>query len=115
VHDCFNVVTGPRGVGEAVLVRALEPLLGLEAMCVRRGVEHPRDLCRGPGRLAQALGIGAQDDARSLLRGSLGIWSDGARPRRADILTTPRVGISSARELPLRFVLRGSRFASRRS
>ena len=112
VHLCFNVVTGPVGVGEAVLIRALEPLCGIEAQRRRRGVEDLRALCSGPGKLAQALGLGPEMDGESLLAGPLGVWS-GERVV-AGVEITPRIGITKARELPLRFVLEASPFASRR-
>lgn len=112
VHACFNVVTGRVGMGEAVLVRALEPLLGIAAMKARRGTDAERDLCRGPGRLTVALGVSLECDGLSLLRGPLGIWTDGVRFDAADLGTTPRIGITRARAAELRFVARGSRYVS---
>lgn len=111
MHLCFNVVTGPEDVGEAVLVRALEPLEGLDLQRRRRGVEDLRALCSGPAKLVQALAIRQALDGASLLEGPLGVWDDGGRAAAVDV--TPRIGITKARELPLRFVLRGSPFASR--
>lgn len=102
VHHCFNVVTGPKGSGQAVLVRALEPVLGLERMRARRGRE--RDLCSGPGNLTVALAIGRELDGQDLVRGPLGIWRGESSAGRALIRVGPRIGISKAIELPLRFV-----------
>jgi len=113
VHHCLNVVSGPAGVGEAVLLRALEPLEGLEVMRARRGGVRDRDLCRGPGRLTQALGLNLEHDGLDLCRGPLGLWPAEAPPPPAAVVVGPRVGISKAMELPLRFTLAGSRWVSR--
>lgn len=108
IHHCMNAVARS---GSAVLVRALEPVQGLEAMAGRRGLDHPRLLCAGPGRLCQALGITRGEDGHDLTVGR-GLWiADGSPPRR--IVRSPRIGISVAVERPWRFVEEGSRFASR--
>jgi len=102
MHHCFNVATGPEGRGEAVLVRALEPLEGLDAMRARRGARiRDRDLCRGPGRLAQALGIDRALDGAGLLArtGPLRLEPGAALAHARG----PRVGITKAADLPLRF------------
>lgn len=120
VHWCCNVVSAPEGVGEAVLLRALEPVLGLERMRARRGFERPRDLCSGPGKTAQAMGLGPQHDGVDLTRGPLGIWGRGrfrAPPGASwnePIVTTTRVGLRRAAELPLRYYLAGNPHVSRR-
>lgn len=103
MHLCFNVVAGPAGRGEAVLVRALEPLDGLDVMRGRRGERvADRDLCRGPGRLAQALGIERGDDGGALFGGGrLELADRAAAP--GEVLVGPRVGITKDAELPLRF------------
>jgi DNA-3-methyladenine glycosylase len=115
VHYCVNVVVGGKERGQAVLVRALEPLEGLDQMRARRGREDVRDLCRGPGRLTQALGIGPEHDGADFVRGKLGIW----RPREIvdtiEIAIGPRIGITKAAGLPLRFSARGSRYVSARA
>lgn len=101
-HHCLNVVTEPTGVGAAVLIRALEPLVGIEAMRARRA--HPK-LTDGPGRLCQALGIDRRLDGEDLLRSeSLYLLADVPQPAER-ILATPRIGISKAVERPWRFVL----------
>lgn len=103
MHLCFNVVTGAAGRGEAVLVRALEPLEGLDVMRRRRGGRaSDRDLCRGPGRLAQALGIERADDGGALLaRGRIQLIDRSAAPAAVEV--GPRIGITKSAELPLRF------------
>ena len=106
IHHCFNVVTGREGAGEAVLVRALEPLEGLDRMAEHRGRSDPRELCSGPGKLVQAL-----HDGIELSRGVLRIEPlELPRPR---IEAGPRVGISKAKELDLRFWVQASSFVSR--
>lgn len=103
MHLCFNVVTGAAGRGEAVLIRALEPLEGLDAMRRRRGGRaSDRDLCRGPGRLAQALGIERADDGGELLAGGrIQLIDRSAAPAAVEV--GPRIGITKSAELPLRF------------
>lgn len=114
VHHCLNVVTAPAGIGEAVLLRALEPIEGLELMRLRRGDVRDRDLCNGPGKLVQALGIGRAHDGVDLTRGPIGFRESKLRPfARAPIVRDVRVGITNGADLPLRFYLRESRFVSR--
>ncbi len=109
VHWCANVVTGRPGEGAAVLLRALEPTHGVDAMRVRRGVADDRLLCAGPGRLTQALAItGAHDGAR-LDRPPFTLAPPGAP---VDVAATPRVGISKAVDRPWRFVVRDCRWVS---
>jgi DNA-3-methyladenine glycosylase len=110
MHHCLNVVSAAEGRGEAVLVRAVEPLEGLEVMRARRGGVRDRDLCRGPGRLAQAFGLTREHDGLDLCRGELGLWS--GRGEALEVRATPRVGIRLAAELPLRFVAAGSPWVS---
>jgi DNA-3-methyladenine glycosylase len=114
VHHCVNVVTAPEGVGEAVLLRALEPVEGLEIMRSRRGPVPDRGLCNGPGKLVQAMGLSRRHDGTDLTRGPLGIFEPGSRGRgRTQIVRTARVGITRAADLPLRFYLRENPFVSR--
>ena len=112
VHWCFNAVTERDGVPSAVLVRALEPLAGLALMVERRGTDRGRILCAGPGRLCQALGIGEEQDGRSLARGPVRILRPRSRPR-LEIVVGPRIGVSRAADWPLRFCEAGSRWLSR--
>jgi DNA-3-methyladenine glycosylase len=112
VHWCFNAVTERVGYPSAVLLRALEPLDGLETMARRRGTEEPRLLCAGPGRLCQALGITGVCSGRSLVQGPVRIL---APPRRGSwqVVAGPRIGVSRGKDRPLRFALRGSPWLSR--
>src|SRR5947209_13011957 len=75
IHACLNAVCEPPGVGAAVLIRALEPVEGLDAMRARRGLERLEDLCSGPGKLTQALGIGLEHNGADLSRGPVVITS----------------------------------------
>ena len=110
IHWCLNVVCDEEGVAGALLVRALEPLYGVEAMIERRSVADPRLLCSGPGRLTQALGVTRAHDGLALDRPPFEL-----RPRSGpvEIVTGPRIGITKAVELPWRYGLDGSRFLSR--
>jgi DNA-3-methyladenine glycosylase len=108
IHALFNAVCEDEGVGAAVLIRALEPLEGLELMRERRGLERPEALCSGPGKLTQALGIELADNDSDLLAGPITIESGPPR----EIVAGPRIGITKAAELPWRFCAAGSRFVS---
>jgi DNA-3-methyladenine glycosylase len=111
VHALLNAVSEPEGVGAAVLIRALEPLSGIELMRSRRGAVRDRDLCSGPGKLSQALGIWLDDNGSDLSRGPVVISRAGA-VHSPEIVCSRRVGITRAVELPWRFCLRGSRYLS---
>jgi DNA-3-methyladenine glycosylase len=113
IHALLNAVCEPEGVGAAVLIRALEPLEGLELMRVRRGLGELRELCSGPGKLTQALGIELHHNGADLRRGPVTI---SPRPRALSdppIAIDRRIGITRATELEWRFCLAGSRFLSR--
>jgi DNA-3-methyladenine glycosylase len=110
IHWCLNLVCEPEGRASAVLVRALEPTEGLEAMRARRGVDAPRLLCSGPGRLCQALGVTRAYDGLPLDEPPFRIVPRAAEPQ---ILAVPRIGITRAAALPWRYVAAGSRFLSR--
>lgn len=113
MHWCANLVCAREGEAAAVLIRALEPVDGLDVMRERRGGLSDHQLCSGPGRLCQALGITRALDG-VMMRGSQ-VTVHRGRLARADVVrATPRIGISKAVEWPLRFVLHGSRWASRR-
>jgi DNA-3-methyladenine glycosylase len=115
MHFCMNVVTGAHGHGSAVLLRAGEPLEGLQAMARLRGRGELRDLCRGPARWAQAFGVDRALDGADLVGGAE-IWLERGRAVPAErIERTPRVGIRKAAEQPWRFVERGSGWVSRTS
>lgn len=113
VHHCFNVVTARAGVGEAVLVRALEPLEGLELMRERRGSLRARDLCSGPGKLVQAMGITRADDGRDLTAGALHLLPPEPGWRGGRVVASRRVGITKAADRELRFSLASSPWRSR--
>jgi DNA-3-methyladenine glycosylase len=106
-HRLLNVVCEPEGVGSAVLIRALNPMEGEELMAERRG--RSRNLCNGPGRLTQALGIDLTYDGRDLTSGDL-IISEGTRP--CGIVQTTRIGITRGTELPWRYLVDGDRNVS---
>jgi DNA-3-methyladenine glycosylase len=116
IHAMLNAVCEPEGVGAAVLIRALEPLFGIETMRARRGLPataRAEELCSGPGKLAQALGISLDENGSSLSSGPVRI---GPRPPQwADppIVAGPRIGISRAVELRWRFCAAGNRNVSR--
>jgi DNA-3-methyladenine glycosylase len=114
VHWCTNLVCEPEGRASAVLLRALEPIEGLETMRGRRGGVEDRDLCSGPGKLCQALGITRALDG-ALMRGSdvvvLGPEADRAG---YSVVATPRIGITKAADWPLRFLVEGNGFVSGR-
>jgi DNA-3-methyladenine glycosylase len=110
IHWCLNAVCGDEGVAGAVLLRALEPLHGLEEMAARRGLSEPRLLCSGPGRLCQALDVTRRHDGLPLDRPPFELRE---RAAPVEIVTGPRIGITKAADRPWRYGLRGSRFLSR--
>jgi len=113
IHSLLNFVAEPEGEAAAVLIRALEPDAGLEGMRARRGAgKADADLCSGPGKLTEALGIGLADNGADLSRDPFLILppKEGARP---PVLTGPRIGISKAVERPWRFCSAGSSFVSK--
>jgi DNA-3-methyladenine glycosylase len=110
IHWCLNLVCDEPGRAEAVLVRALEPTHGLDAMRARRGVEAERMLCSGPGKLCQALGVTREHDGLPLDEPPFELL---ARDGRPEIATGPRIGITQAAELSWRYGLAGSPYLSR--
>ena len=110
IHSLFNAVCEDEGVGAAVLIRALEPVDGLDLMRARRGIERTQDLCSGPGKLTQALGIGLADNDSSLVDGPIEVLE---RAREPEIVVGERVGITKAAELPWRFCDAASAHVSR--
>jgi DNA-3-methyladenine glycosylase len=110
IHWCLNFVCEPEGVASAVLIRALEPLAGLDAMRERRGLESERLLCAGPGRLCQALGVTWEHDGLPLEEPPFELR---ARVGEVEVVTGPRIGITRAAEKPWRYGLAGSPFLSR--
>ncbi len=110
IHWCLNFVCGEEGVGDAVLIRALEPTRGLDEMRARRGLADARLLCSGPGRLCQALGVTREQDGLPLDQPPFLVLD---RPAEVEIVRGPRIGISKAVEQPWRYGLAGSRFLSK--
>jgi DNA-3-methyladenine glycosylase len=110
IHWCLNFVCEGEGVASAVLIRALEPTQGLEAMAERRGLDDPRLLASGPGRLCQALGITREHDGLPLDRPPFELLPRESEP---ELAVGPRIGITKAVEQPWRYGLAGSRFLSR--
>ncbi|MCB0323467.1 MAG: DNA-3-methyladenine glycosylase [Bdellovibrionales bacterium] len=119
MYYCFNVVSGALGEGEAVLIRALEPVDGIELMQIRRNTDRVRNLCSGPGKLVLAMGIGGAHNGVSLRSGSLTLHrSDSFRSLYFErpigrVITTTRVGISRGSELKLRFLEANNEHVSR--
>jgi DNA-3-methyladenine glycosylase len=113
IHALLNAVSEPEGTGAAVLIRALEPVDGLDLMRARRGVQPLRQLCSGPGKLTQALAIELHDNEADLLRGPVLISDRPAAWREVRIAADRRIGITRAADLPWRFSAADSRFLSR--
>jgi DNA-3-methyladenine glycosylase len=112
MHWCLNAVTEPKEFPASVLNRALEPLAGLETMRERRGTDKDRQLCAGPARLCEALGVTGLVNGVSLQHGRLRIV-DGPVPKKSEIVIGPRIGITQAADWPLRFYLKNSPWVSR--
>jgi DNA-3-methyladenine glycosylase len=109
MHVCMNIVAEPEGTAGCVLIRALEPVSGLEIMRARRpAARTDRDLASGPGKLTQALGITLDDYGADLTHGQFAVH-EAVNARQFDIDVTPRIGISKCVDLPLRFVARAAR------
>lgn len=116
IHWCLNVVCRETGHGAGVLIRALEPLAGLARMAERRGLDDPRLLCSGPGRLGQALGITHALNGLTLDAPPFAVTAAQAGENGEDdipVLAGPRIGITRAADVRWRFGLAGSRFLSR--
>jgi DNA-3-methyladenine glycosylase len=114
IHALLNAVCEPKGVGAGVLIRALEPVEGIELMRSRRGTPRIERLCSGPGKLTQALGIELQHNGTDLARGPVVISGRPAGWRDVQVAVDQRIGITKAVDLPWRFTAAGSRFVSRR-
>jgi DNA-3-methyladenine glycosylase len=113
IHALLNAVCEPPGVGAAVLIRALQPLAGIEEMRARRGVQREEELCSGPGKLTQALGVELRHNGLDLAAGPLVIHPRAPAWRDPQILCAPRVGITKAVELPWRLCVAGNPHVSR--
>lgn len=110
IHWCLNFVCEPEGSASAILIRALEPMVGLDQMRRHRGIEDERQLCSGPGKLCQALDISIAHNGRPLDAAPIEIHQ---RSGQVDIVKDVRIGITKAADLPWRYGLRGSRFVSK--
>lgn len=112
MHWCFNITAEEDGVGAAVLIRALEPTRGIELMKKRRDKESVGDLCSGPSKLVNSLGITKADYGKPVYKGEFNL-----KPREEAaelaIRSGPRIGISKARDKPWRFWIEGNKYTSR--
>jgi len=111
-HWMMNAVTGGPGEPSAVLVRAIEPVAGLEAMARARGRDRPVDLCSGPGKLAQALSVDRSHDGVDLVTGTE-VWIERGVAAPGLVATSPRVGVRVGLERQWRFFVAGDPFVSR--
>jgi DNA-3-methyladenine glycosylase len=114
VHTCFNIIASPQGVGGGVLIRALEPFQGVEIMKKNRGQSDLIQLCNGPGKLTQALGLTLQHNGLNVVDAD--VWLEpGRNIAENQILATPRIGISKNKDARYRFIIKDSLFVSRRA
>jgi len=111
IHSLLNAVAEPEGEAAAVLIRALEPTAGLEQMRARRGGRPDRELCSGPGKLTEALGVDLDSNGADLERDPFLLLGPAGEPPA--VVTGPRIGITKAVERPWRFCAAGSPFVSR--
>lgn len=110
MHFCMNVVTGGLDTASAVLLRALQPLAGIDIMRPRRGMRPVDQLCNGPAKLCQAYGITRDQNGIDLV--STEIWIEEYGERPGEIVTSTRVGIRAGRELPYRYYVLGDPYVS---
>ncbi|MGJ4939347.1 DNA-3-methyladenine glycosylase [Bradyrhizobium sp. HKCCYLS1011] len=110
IHWCVNFVCEKEGSASAVLIRAIEPTMGIEAMRRRRGLEDVRALCSGPGKLTEAMGITIAHNALPLDAAPIELF---ARVGNVEVNSGVRIGITKAVDLPWRYGLKGSRFLSK--
>ena len=113
IHALLNAVAEEEGVGAAVLIRALEPVDGLDAMRARRGLARSEELCSGPGKLTQALEIGLSLNGTSLVDGPIELLAREPGAREPRVVVGERIGITKAADLPWRFCDADSRHVSR--
>lgn len=113
MYHCFNIVTGPKGSGEAVLIRALEPIQGVELMRKRRGREDMKELCSGPGKLCMAMGISPDHNDHPLWKRPLFLKPSPSLPSE-QVGVSSRIGISAGADLELRFFEKGHPGISKR-
>ena len=113
IHSLLNAVCEEDGIGAAVLIRALEPVDGIEEMRGRRGLQPATDLCSGPAKLTQALGIGLSLNDSSLLDGPIAVLDRDPRAGQPRVVVGERIGITKAADLPWRFCDADSQHVSR--
>ena len=113
-HYCFNVVTERRGVPGAVLVRALEPIYGIEIMQRNRGVKEILNLTNGPGKLTQAMRITKEHNGLDLTEGREIFISQPETPERFEVVSTTRIGLRQGADKPWRFYIKGNKFVSKK-
>lgn len=111
LYHCLNFTTAPIEKPEAVLIRALEPVIGIDIMKKNRQKENLKDLCSGPGKLTQALGVNLDVDGTKV--GDKVILKTGFKVTKNEIKATPRIGISQAKDLPWRFIIKDNDFISK--
>jgi DNA-3-methyladenine glycosylase len=111
IHWCLNFVCEPKGSASAVLLRAIEPTVGLASMRRRRGIKEDRLLCSGPGRLCEALGVTIAHYGLALDEPPFELF--GRTGDDVDVISGPRIGLTKAVDLPWRYGLKGSRFLSK--
>ena len=114
MHFCVNISTNKKDVGEAVLIRALEPTVGIDLMEIRRKTEVLKNLCSGPGKLVQAMGIHKRMNDWHILDSDLKIVSINTQLSDNEIVTTTRIGITQGADLPYRFYVKDNKFVSRK-
>jgi DNA-3-methyladenine glycosylase len=113
IHSLLNAVAEPEGSAAAVLIRALEPTEGIDLMRGRRGRDEIDQLCSGPGKLTEALGVDLSLNGVDLDQPPFEIAPRGVNWNEAEIVAAPRIGITKAAELPWRYCVKGSRYVSR--
>jgi DNA-3-methyladenine glycosylase len=111
IHECLNIVAEPEGSPGCVLIRAVEPLTGIDSMRRRRAVAHVEDLANGPGKLTRALGVTRRHNGSDITRGPLTVHAP-SRDESFAIGVSPRIGIAKNVDWPLRFFIAGSPFVS---
>ena len=114
MHFCVNISTNEKDIGEAILIRALEPTKGIELMKERRKTNSIKNLCSGPGKLVQAMGIHKGMNHWHILENDLKIIPPPIEIAENEIITTTRIGITQGADLPYRFYIEGNGFVSRK-
>ena len=113
MHYCFNIVSGKKGTGEAVLIRALEPLKGIDIMKLNRKQTNLSNLTNGPAKLTQAFGINKNHNYLKLYTKPLYITINPKEDKSKEIIQTTRIGIKVGADLPYRFYIKGNKFVSK--